>query len=171
MNPDGSSVARVTTNIGVSDGSRPAWSPDSARLIFGCEIEAGNQDLCAINGDGSGFVQLTDDPAYDSEPAWSRDGSTIVFVSTRWTGNYELSMMRPDGSGITRLGGGIIGARHGLDVLLLKVVDDRLERGDVGVNVANNRYRCADRHDSEVESLRSAAVSDEPSCEIRGWAT
>jgi hypothetical protein len=109
MNPDGSSVVRVTTNVGVSDGSRPAWSPDSARLIFGCEIAAGNQDICAINADGSGFLQLTDDPAYDAEPAWSPDGRTIVFVSNRWSANWELAMMRPDGSGITRLGGGVIG--------------------------------------------------------------
>jgi hypothetical protein len=109
MNPDGSSVVRLTTNVGVSDGSRAAWSPDSARLIFGCKIEAGNYDICAINTDGSGFLRLTDDPAQDGLAAWSPDGGTIVFVSTRWTGDYELSLMHADGSGVTRLGGGIPG--------------------------------------------------------------
>jgi PKD repeat protein len=102
----------VTTNVGFSGGwSRPAWSPDSARLIFGCEIEAGNQDICAINADGSGFLRLTDDPAQDGDPTWSPDGGTIVFVSTRWTAYYELAVMRADGSGVTRLGGGIAGSR------------------------------------------------------------
>ena len=110
MNPDGSNVVRVTTNVGFSGGwSRPAWSPDSARLIFGCAVEAGNQDICAINTDGSGFLRLSDDPAQDGAAAWSPDGGTIVFASTRWTGDYELAVMRADGSGVTRLGGGIAG--------------------------------------------------------------
>src|SRR5262249_28854339 len=44
MNPDGSSVVRVTTAIGFT-WSRPSWSPDSTRLAFGCEVVPGNADI------------------------------------------------------------------------------------------------------------------------------
>jgi dipeptidyl aminopeptidase/acylaminoacyl peptidase len=109
MNPDGSNVVRVTTQLGVA-GSRPTWSPDSKRLAFGCEVVSGNRDICVIDVNGSGLVRLTADAAIDDGAAWSPDGATIAFSTTRYGAYSELATMRGDGSNVTRLGGGIIGS-------------------------------------------------------------
>ena len=79
MNADGSSVSRLTDHIGFS--GRPAWSPDSSRIVFGCELEIGNQDICTINADGSGLVRLTTDPGADYGAVVSSGG--IAFVTDR----------------------------------------------------------------------------------------
>lgn len=58
MNPDGSNVVRLTYNVAFSVG-HPAWSHDGARIAFNCQVESGNDDICAINPDGTGFARLT----------------------------------------------------------------------------------------------------------------
>ena len=108
MNADGSSVVRVTTDVGVSR-ARPAWSPDSRRMAFDCEVDPGNRDVCVINVDGTGFSRLTADPAQDSQPAWSPDGARIAFVSTRFGSEGWLALMNSDGTAVARLGPGIVG--------------------------------------------------------------
>jgi PKD repeat protein len=108
MNPDGSNVVRLTNNIGVSVG-RPAWSHDGAHIAFNCQVVSGNDDICAINSDGTGFVRLTADPAADGSPAWSPDGASIAFATGRYGSNLQLAVMNPDGTGVTQLGAGIIG--------------------------------------------------------------
>src|SRR2546422_11296146 len=62
----------------------------------------GNFEIYAMNADGTGLVNLTNDPAADEEPAWSPDRSEIAFDNNR-DGNYELYVMNADGSGVTRL--------------------------------------------------------------------
>jgi hypothetical protein len=108
MNPDGSNVVRVTTQVGFV-WSRPAWAPDSRRLAFGCEVAPGNRDICVIDVSGSGLVRLTAEPATDDGAAWSPDGATIAFSTTRYGADPQLATMRSDGSSVTQLGGGIIG--------------------------------------------------------------
>jgi len=80
MNADGSSVRRLSDHIGFS--GRPAWSPDSSRIAFGCELEIGNQDICTINAGGSGLVRLTTDPARDYGAVFSSGG--LAFVTDRF---------------------------------------------------------------------------------------
>jgi Tol biopolymer transport system component len=75
---------------------RPAWSPDGARLAF-YSGRSGNDDIWAINIDGSGEAQLTKDPASDRRPTWSPDGTKIVFDSDR-AGNHDIWIMNADGS-------------------------------------------------------------------------
>ena len=72
----------------------PDWAPDGTRIIFTCEVESGNADICRINADGTGLVRLTSEPTPEYEPAWSPDGSRIVFVS-----GSQLRIMNADGSG------------------------------------------------------------------------
>jgi dipeptidyl aminopeptidase/acylaminoacyl peptidase len=102
MDPDGSDVARVTTSQSTAIG-RPTWSPDSTRVAFSCQVDVDSRDICAINTDGTAFLRLTDDPAYDSDPAWSPDGSTIAFATTRY-GGLQLAFMGPDGNDVAPVG-------------------------------------------------------------------
>jgi TolB protein len=52
-----------------------------------------------MNADGSGQIQLIDDPAKDGCPNWSPDGSGILFSSDR-SGLAQIYLMNPDGSNI-----------------------------------------------------------------------
>ena len=62
----------------------------------------GNNEIHAMNADGSGVARLTNNPAADSRPSWSPDGRRVVFSSYR-NGNWEIYAMSADGSGVTRL--------------------------------------------------------------------
>jgi Tol biopolymer transport system component len=62
----------------------------------------GDAEIYLTNADGSGVVNLTNNPAYDWEPAWSPDGTKLVFNSDR-SGGEELWLMDADGSNPTRL--------------------------------------------------------------------
>lgn len=62
----------------------------------------GNPEIYAINTDGSGLTNLTNDAAFDVEPAWSRDGRKLAFVSNR-TGKFEVFMMNADGSNVEQV--------------------------------------------------------------------
>src|SRR3989440_205169 len=62
----------------------------------------GYYEIYAINADGSGQVDLTNNPATDWEIAWSPDGSKIAFTSSR-DRNWEIYVMNADGSGQVNL--------------------------------------------------------------------
>jgi Tol biopolymer transport system component len=51
-----------------------------------------------MNADGSGQINLTNNPAADDVPSWSPDGRRIAFASDR-DGNREIYVMNADGSG------------------------------------------------------------------------
>lgn len=70
---------RLTNNAEEERG--PAWSPDGGRILFSCRIGGGTSDfeICVINADGSGLVQLTNNTVGDLTATWSPDGEQIVF--------------------------------------------------------------------------------------------
>jgi Tol biopolymer transport system component len=64
----------------------PAWAPDGRRFAFMHQTfdrAGGNYEIAVIDRDGSGMVELTDEPADDGWPAWSPDGERIAFTSVR----------------------------------------------------------------------------------------
>jgi hypothetical protein len=88
-----------------------AWSPTANRIAF-ISNESGDDEIWAVNFDGSNLVQLTASneeynarqigkdtfiPEVSKFPSWSPDGSQIVFSSNR-TGNEQLWVMNADGS-------------------------------------------------------------------------
>ena len=95
MDATGANVVRLT-NRSIQDYA-PAWSPDGARIAFACAVE-----ICVMNGDGSGIVQLTT-AMHAEAPAWSPDGSRIAFHSEQQAGNWDIYAMDADGGNIMRL--------------------------------------------------------------------
>ena len=56
-------------------GYGPAWSPDGGRIAFADypgdgDIIQGDTEIYAINADGSGWTQLTDNDYGDYAPSW-----------------------------------------------------------------------------------------------------
>ncbi len=104
----------TVTQLTQGDGTHPQWSPDGSKIAYTCNtggasigLHTVNTDVCVINADGSGQVNLTsDNPRLDAYPHWTQDGR-IVFMSSRdlpTTGLFsEVYIMNGDGSGVTAL--------------------------------------------------------------------
>jgi TolB protein len=93
---------RLTNNA--EEERAPAWSPDGTRLVFMCRHGGSDLEICVMNADGTGQVQLTDNTIGDLTPSWSPDGSKIVFhrrVGGR--GQFQLFVINRDGSGEQQL--------------------------------------------------------------------
>ena len=102
INADGTGLKNLTAGRPTSSFF-PAWSPDGSKIAF--DAAATGRATIAVwnmNADGSGGIQLTDNPQADQDPAWSPDNSAIAFASFRDM-NWELYVMKPDGSGQRRL--------------------------------------------------------------------
>jgi Tol biopolymer transport system component len=64
----------------------------------------GQTDIFAIDRDGSGLRQLTNDAARELAMSWSPDGSQLIFQrSVGEDGSTELYLMNADGSGLRNL--------------------------------------------------------------------
>ncbi len=100
---DGTGLRQVTPTTFL-DATRPQWSPDGSRLLFGTpesDHTASGRDIYVVNSDGSGLTALTHE--YDTDwaqnPAWSPDGTMIVFDQFQDGTNFVgLVVMRADGS-------------------------------------------------------------------------
>ena len=92
---------RDSVAIGTRRDHSPAWTADSARVIYASE-RGGKADLFSADRAGGQAQQLTNHPGDEGGPAASPDGQWIAFHSNR-DGNFEIYRMRPDGSQATRL--------------------------------------------------------------------
>lgn len=98
----GASVARRLT--GTAYAEEPAWSPDGERIAFVSRPLMGDEEIYAVNPDGSGRRRLTDIPGADHwPPSWSPEGERIAFTSDGTEERGEIFVMNADGSGLTKL--------------------------------------------------------------------
>ena len=81
-------------------GEQPAWSPDSARLVYRSGRD-NKQGIWISNRDGSGSIRITADGS-DAFPRWSPDGRKIAFQREA-DGNVDIFVMNPDGGDVRRL--------------------------------------------------------------------
>ncbi|HWN11639.1 MAG TPA: DUF5050 domain-containing protein [Pyrinomonadaceae bacterium] len=108
MSPDGSSLARLTSND--FNDEHPRWSPDGTKILFQSDRdnpETGNADVYAMSTDGSGQTRLTTDDTDDSAAVWSPDGSKIMFQSLRNGQYYQIYVMNADGTNQLNVSNGI----------------------------------------------------------------
>lgn len=108
-------VKQLTTGSDVED-TDPAWSPDSARLIFSRATFISSSGaytegrLWEINADGSNGHALLQTCSGESNPAgdwpaWSPDGSTVLYYGDGCGDDSAegLFAVNPDGSGLREL--------------------------------------------------------------------
>lgn len=70
----------------------------NGRIAFTMRTETGDFDVYTMKPDGTGVVQVTNDPGRDFNPRWSPDGSKIAFSSNR-DGDFDIWVTNADGSG------------------------------------------------------------------------
>ena len=71
-------------------------SPDGSRLAFATDRD-GNSEVYTCRLDGSGLVNVSHNPAWDSNPVWSPTGDRIAYLSDR-DQNQEIYVCKPDGT-------------------------------------------------------------------------
>jgi TolB protein len=80
-------------------------SPPSGKIVFTCYVNQIDQ-VCLMNADGSGRVQLTNENATSFYASISPEGS-IIYLASRRTGNFEIFSMTLKGKSLRRLTGGV----------------------------------------------------------------
>jgi Tol biopolymer transport system component len=98
---DGTGLIRLIQ----AENGNPIWSPKGDKIVFICKSPQSNYELCAINPNGSGFVELTNDTRITiSKAVWSPDGQKIAFDAfVIADNNYEVFVMNSDSSNLVRL--------------------------------------------------------------------
>ncbi|AMY07680.1 translocation protein TolB [Luteitalea pratensis] len=80
------------------DSTRCDWSPKGNAIAF-MNGAIGNQEIFAIDADGTGLRRLTTASGSDANPAFSPKGDLIAFESNR-DGTPEIYVMKADGSDV-----------------------------------------------------------------------
>jgi Tol biopolymer transport system component len=96
MDADGSGATNLSRHP--DDDTFPVWSPTGTHIAFQTDRESTgpilsvdpkiilgdfNIEIFVMNDDGTGQINVSNDPAWDGFPSWSQDGDQIVFESDR----------------------------------------------------------------------------------------
>jgi Tol biopolymer transport system component len=79
-------------------GSNPGFN---GRVAYVSDKD-GNDEIYAVETNGTGQYNMSMNVANDIDPAWSPDGSKLAFASDRG-GNFDIYIMRADGTGQVRI--------------------------------------------------------------------
>jgi TolB protein len=93
MNANGSNPTNLTNNPAVD--LQPAFSPNGSQMAFVSDRFGGNNQIHAMNVDGSGQIGIITSP-HDQDPDFSPDGTKIAFTSFR-DDNAEVYVMDVNG--------------------------------------------------------------------------
>jgi tetratricopeptide (TPR) repeat protein len=98
MNADGSAVRPLTNDN--RDSFSPAWSPDSASIVFVSNRSDDNDIyIMDVSGEGETLLTVDDNGATDLDPQFSADGKWIFFLSDRGgSGIWQIYATDPRGS-------------------------------------------------------------------------
>ena len=90
--PAGESVGLPSTAGNAASGGKIAF----------VSFRDGNQEIYAMNADGSDQRNLTNHPADDFDPDWAPDGTRLAFISNRH-GQPQIYVMDGSGSNLRQL--------------------------------------------------------------------
>jgi dipeptidyl aminopeptidase/acylaminoacyl peptidase len=96
-------LALAATESGTNPGT-------NGRIAFVSDKD-GNDEIYAIEPNGTAQYDMSNNAANDIDPAWSPDGSKLAFASDR-DGNLDIYVMRADGTGQVRITSGTRSDRY-----------------------------------------------------------
>jgi TolB protein len=100
MNPDGSSLVRITNNH-VQD-IQGSWSPDGERVVFVRATRTFGTKTFIMSADGTDATRLTDDEYEEFWPSFSPDGTMVVFARCL-DFTCDIFLLEPSGSSLSQL--------------------------------------------------------------------
>ena len=101
----GAALAAIVAMTGVAREAEAAFPGANGRIVFesdrtsgkGVNNPTGDVEIFAMNRDGTGVTQLTNNTADDFDPSYSAKGEVSLF-STNRDGNIEIYVMDSDGT-------------------------------------------------------------------------
>lgn len=101
---DGQCCRRLLTEFDATN-EYPAWSPDGSRIAFAHQDRggSGSYDIHLVNVDGSGEVNLTPTPEYETMSNWSPDGRFIAIGDE--FGSLGIRVMSAEGGNLSVIPG------------------------------------------------------------------
>jgi WD40-like Beta Propeller Repeat len=107
INVDGTGLTTVATPPPNILYRRPKWSPDGTKIAFKCGPFNNEHDICSVNADGTGLMNLTNTPMFtENNYDWSPDGTKIVFDGyppNDPSASTDVYVMNRDGTGRANL--------------------------------------------------------------------
>ena len=112
----GVTAALASCLLALALGAPPAKATvpgENGKIAFVSDRD-GNNEIYAMNADGTQQTNLTKNPAQEFTPTWSPDGTRLAFARNR-SGNSEIYVVNANGSGLTNLSKGVANGYRSFD--------------------------------------------------------